>query len=84
MDLTNSLERLVERFAPGFRDCILARRSTTARELEIHNPNNPGGDIAGGLSDLPQLFLRPVAKLDRAAQTVLRRAFGRTIGASES
>lgn len=63
-DLTDSLEALVERFAPGFRDCVLARRGTTARELERHNPNNVGGDIAGGMSDLPQLFFRPVAKLD--------------------
>ena len=64
VDLTLSLESLIERFAPGFRDCILGRRVTTARELERHNPNNVGGDIAGGMSDLRQLFFRPVTKLD--------------------
>jgi phytoene dehydrogenase-like protein len=64
LDLTDSFEALIERFAPGFRDCVLARRATTARDLERHNPNNVGGDIAGGLSDLRQLFFRPVATLD--------------------
>jgi len=63
-DLTDSFEALIERFAPGFRDCVLARRATTARELERHNPNNVGGDIAGGMSDLRQLFFRPVVSLD--------------------
>ena len=64
VDLTESLEGVIERFAPGFKDIILARRGTTAPELERHNPNNVGGDIAGGMSDLRQLFFRPVAKLD--------------------
>ena len=64
MDLSDSFEDLIERFAPGFRECILARRSTTARELELHNPNNVGGDIAGGMSDIWQLFFRPVPRLD--------------------
>ncbi|HEU4523963.1 MAG TPA: hypothetical protein VFR62_03025 [Gemmatimonadales bacterium] len=43
---------------------MLARRGTTARELERHNPNNVGGDIAGGMSDLRQLLFRPVRRLD--------------------
>jgi phytoene dehydrogenase-like protein len=63
-DLSDSLEAVIERFAPGFRDVVLARRCTSARDLELHNPNNVGGDIAGGMSDLRQLFFRPVAKLD--------------------
>jgi phytoene dehydrogenase-like protein len=63
-DLSDSLEAVIERYAPGFKDVILARRCTTARELELHNPNNVGGDIAGGMSDLRQLFFRPVVKLD--------------------
>jgi phytoene dehydrogenase-like protein len=63
-DLTDSFESLIERFAPGFRDCVLARRGITARDLERHNPNNVGGDIAGGRSDLRQLFFRPVVRLD--------------------
>jgi phytoene dehydrogenase-like protein len=43
---------------------VLARRCAGPRELERHNPNNVGGDIAGGLSDLGQLFFRPAARLD--------------------
>jgi phytoene dehydrogenase-like protein len=53
-----------KRYAPGFRDLILARRGTSARELERHDANFVGGDIAGGISDLRQLFFRPVVKLD--------------------
>jgi phytoene dehydrogenase-like protein len=53
----------VERFAPGFRDRILARSTLTAAELERHNANNVGGDINGGAADLRQLFTRPVARL---------------------
>ncbi|HEX2220482.1 MAG TPA: NAD(P)/FAD-dependent oxidoreductase [Gemmatimonadales bacterium] len=64
VDLSDSLETSIERFAPGFKERILARRSITAPELERHNANNVGGDIAGGMSDLLQLFFRPVAKLD--------------------
>ncbi|HYC32435.1 MAG TPA: NAD(P)/FAD-dependent oxidoreductase [Gemmatimonadales bacterium] len=64
LDLSQALEAFVERFAPGFKDCVLARRCVTARELELHNPNYVGGDIAGGMSDLRQLFFRPAARLD--------------------
>jgi phytoene dehydrogenase-like protein len=63
-DFSGAIESLIERFAPGFRDVVLARRSSTARELERYNPNYVGGDISGGASDLRQLFFRPVAKLD--------------------
>jgi phytoene dehydrogenase-like protein len=63
-DLSDSLEAVVERAAPGFKEIILARRGTTAHELELHNANNVGGDIAGGSSDLRQLFFRPVPTLD--------------------
>ncbi len=64
VDLTEIIERQVERFAPGFRDRILARRTTTPAELEAHNPNYAGGAITGGVADLRQLFTRPVARLD--------------------
>jgi phytoene dehydrogenase-like protein len=63
-DPSQEIESLIERHAPGFRDVILARRCTSPQDLERHNPNNVGGDIAGGMSDLGQLFFRPVAKLD--------------------
>ncbi len=59
LDMTGPIERQVERFAPGFRDCILARAARNARELEAYNPNCVGGDITGGVTDLRQLFFRP-------------------------
>ena len=64
LDRSEAIEGQIERFAPGFRDVILARHTTNTRELERYNPNNVGGDIAGGSSDLGQLFFRPVASVD--------------------
>ncbi|MBX7074035.1 MAG: NAD(P)/FAD-dependent oxidoreductase [Pirellulales bacterium] len=64
LDQTEAIERQIERFAPGFRDCILARRATTSLDLERYNPNYIGGAIAGGASDIYQLFTRPVARLN--------------------
>lgn len=58
-DMTGAIEQQVERFAPGFRDLILARRTMNAAQLENHNPNMVGGDIGGGANDLLQLLLRP-------------------------
>lgn len=59
VDMTESIERQIERFAPGFRDRILARHTRSPRELEVYNPNCVGGDITGGVQDLSQLFTRP-------------------------
>jgi phytoene dehydrogenase-like protein len=64
VDMTHLVELQVERFAPGFRECILARATRGPAELEKDNPNYVGGDIAGGVTDLTQLFTRPVAKLN--------------------
>jgi phytoene dehydrogenase-like protein len=64
VDLTAPIERQLERFAPGFRDRILARHATTTADLERDNPNYLGGAITGGVADLFQLFTRPVARLD--------------------
>src|SRR5204862_3895396 len=64
LDLTTRIEQQIERFAPGFRDCILARHAITTRDLERDNPNYSGGAITGGVADLFQLFTRPVARLD--------------------
>lgn len=50
----------IERFAPGFRDTILATSSRTAVEVAHHNPNYPGGDISAGAPTFPQLIKRPV------------------------
>lgn len=54
----------IERFAPGFRDTILATSSRTAVDVEQHNPNYPGGDIAAGAPTLWQMVRRPVLSAD--------------------
>jgi phytoene dehydrogenase-like protein len=56
VDMTNAIEAQVERFAPGFRDLILARHTMTTEALEAHNPNYIGGDIAGGGFGLRKVF----------------------------
>jgi len=61
LDVTDRLERQVERFAPGFRERILARSALPPAELERRNANLVGGDINGGVMDLRQLVARPVA-----------------------
>ncbi len=63
-DASGAIEGEIERFAPGFRKCILARAARNARDLEAYNPNCVGGDIHGGSADLAQLFFRPVAAVD--------------------
>jgi phytoene dehydrogenase-like protein len=63
-DLTQVVERQIERFAPGFRDLILARHVTRTPDLEAHNPNYVGGAVTGGVADMFQLFTRPVARLN--------------------
>jgi phytoene dehydrogenase-like protein len=64
VDMTDAIERQVERFAPGFRDLILARRAHGPADLERYNEAFVGGVIAGGQSDWTQLFTRPVVRLD--------------------
>ncbi len=64
-DMLDRIERQVERFAPGFRDLILARSVLDPAALESHNPNLVGGDFAGGAQNLGQLFLRPTRHLYR-------------------
>ena len=58
-DVLSALEDQIERFAPGFRDSILARRVFSPADLETLDANLVGGDIAGGLMDLRQLLARP-------------------------
>jgi phytoene dehydrogenase-like protein len=58
-DMTARIESQIERFAPGFRDTILARFSAGPSDLERANPNLVGGDIGGGAMTLGQLFTRP-------------------------
>jgi phytoene dehydrogenase-like protein len=64
VDMLDRIEAQVERFAPGFRDVILARHTMDTAAMARHNPNYVGGDISGGVTDLGQLFTRPVARLD--------------------
>ncbi|HKU40057.1 MAG TPA: NAD(P)/FAD-dependent oxidoreductase, partial [Polyangiales bacterium] len=64
LDMTDRIERQIERFAPGFRDVILARSARGPLDLERDNPSHVGGTIAGGLADITQLFTRPVARID--------------------
>jgi phytoene dehydrogenase-like protein len=59
-DMTERIESQIERFAPGFRDCVLARHALSPAALQKHNANYVGGDISGGSNDLMQLIARPV------------------------
>lgn len=61
-DLTERIETQIERFAPGFRDCILARHTMNSAALEQHNPNLIGGAVNGGSLDLKHLLVRPVLR----------------------
>jgi phytoene dehydrogenase-like protein len=64
VDAHRSIETEIERYAPGFRDLVLARSQRTAVDMEAYNPNYVGGDINGGEASLTQLFTRPVARID--------------------
>lgn len=62
VDMTERIEKQIERFAPGFRDRILARHTLSSEGFEQLNPNYVGGDITGGVMDLRQIFTRPTAR----------------------
>jgi phytoene dehydrogenase-like protein len=62
-DMSERIERQIERFAPGFRDLILARSVLPPAALQERNANLVGGDINGGSPSLGQLFLRPTTRL---------------------
>jgi phytoene dehydrogenase-like protein len=59
-DMSNQIESQIERFAPGFRDCILARHKMCTADLSKSNSNLTGGDISGGAANLMQLAARPI------------------------
>lgn len=63
-DMTGRIERQIDRFAPGWRDLILARATMGTGDYERYNPNDIGGDIGGGASDGLQLLFRPVPRLN--------------------
>lgn len=62
-DMTERIESQIERFAPGFKDVILARSVMDPSAMERYNANYIGGDINGGVQDLRQHFTRPVARI---------------------
>ncbi|AEW00400.1 FAD-dependent oxidoreductase [Niastella koreensis] len=62
VDMTSAIENQVERFAPGFKDLVLARHTFNTQQLEAYNPNYIGGDINGGVIDLRQLYTRPAMR----------------------
>lgn len=64
IDMTQKIENQIERFAPGFRDCVLAKTAISPRDLEKYNANYIGGDINGGAAILSQLFTRPAIKFN--------------------
>jgi phytoene dehydrogenase-like protein len=63
VDMTSRIETQIERFAPGFRDCILARHISDCAGFEKNNPNLVGGDISGGEMGWRQILARPVFSL---------------------
>jgi phytoene dehydrogenase-like protein len=62
VDMTDRIEAQIDRFAPGFRDLVIARAARTAADVERHNPNHVGGDITGGAGTLRQTLFRPVVR----------------------
>lgn len=64
MDMTERIEAQVERFAPGFRDLVLARSTLAPADLERLDENLVGGDVNGGAGVLGQIFFRPTAAFD--------------------
>ncbi len=63
-DMTVQVAAQIERFAPGFRDLVLAHNVTTAAEFERYDPNYVGGDINGGLASVRQTLFRPTMRFD--------------------
>lgn len=62
VDRSEAIEQQIERFAPGFRQLILAKHSMNTTAMQLYNPNYIGGDINGGIIDLAQLFTRPALR----------------------
>jgi phytoene dehydrogenase-like protein len=58
------IENKIERYAPGFREVILAKNTMSAKTMETYNMNYVGGDINAGKQDIFQLYARPVLSLN--------------------
>ncbi len=69
-DMTERIEAQIERFAPGFRDRILARHTFSPVQIEEYNANYIGGDINGGVQDLWQMFTRPTIQVNPYATPI--------------
>ncbi len=63
-DMSREIENQIERFAPGFKDIILAKSSMNTKAFHQYNLNYVGGAVTGGAADITQLFTRPVARFD--------------------
>jgi phytoene dehydrogenase-like protein len=63
-DVTETVTRQIERFAPGFRDVVVASRCIPAAQMEQHNQNYPGGDISAGAATMWQMIARPTPAPD--------------------
>ena len=72
LDASEAIDAQIERFAPGFRDVVIARSVRTTRDLEASNPNLVGGDIAGGALDHLQLLARPGSPCSRIGSAMAR------------
>ncbi|MFQ3574854.1 MAG: NAD(P)/FAD-dependent oxidoreductase [Cytophagales bacterium] len=64
VDMTETIESQIERFAPGFKSKIVARNKMNSIEMQAYNSNYIGGDIGGGVIDLQQLYTRPIISFD--------------------
>jgi phytoene dehydrogenase-like protein len=62
-NMTPAIEQQIERFAPGFKDCILAKHQMNSEDMQAYNANYVGGDINGGAQLITQLFTRPALRL---------------------
>ena len=74
VDMTEQIEAQIERYAPGFRDLVLARHTRNTAQMQAYNPNYIGGDIVGGVQDLRQLYTRPTPRL-RPYATPLKNTY---------
>jgi phytoene dehydrogenase-like protein len=70
IDMQGRIEAQIERYAPGFRDCVIGRSALNPADMERRNANLVGGDIAGGAADLAQFIARPILSVHPYATAV--------------
>jgi phytoene dehydrogenase-like protein len=75
VDMTERIEAQIERFAPGFRECIIGRHVMSTADLEEYNPNYVGGDIGGGAQDFWQLFAKPALRFGSPYATPIKGVY---------